>query len=466
MEKEKFKILFISGKLGDVDGVSLEVDKWISVLAGNGHDIYTLAGRYASPVKNVLKDNQFLNTAIGFDSSQQQYFEKLVFPYITKVPTHLTVNQKEAVVEDLWVQGETLGAEIYRIIQDNTIDLIIAQNTNAMPMTLLGGIAVYKLATEYKVATIFHHHDFWWERSRFSQNRIENLLNRIMPPGDIGTEHVVISSYSAHILRSLKRVAPSIIPNCEDFDNVTEEDDYNSTFRKDLGFSEDDILFVQPTRIVPRKRIEDSISLVSGYSKYYPELKERIKLVVSLYQGDEPDEGYIEKIKAMAHEKEVSLHLISDRVAAGRGIDAEGRKQYTNRDVLVHADIVTYLPVWEGFGNAFLEAVACKLPIIVSTYLVYKTDIKNAGFKSVEIRDNYDSSGNLIIPDSVYPEINDVLFNKELRLKMVETNFRIGREEFGFETLNKKLENLLSSYGDEIRASRRRLEKSKTNYAV
>ena len=466
MGKEKFKILFISGKLGDVDGVSLEVDKWISVLIGNGHEVYTLAGRYVSPVKYVPEDKQYLNTVMGFDSSQQRYFEKLVFPYITKVPTHLTVNQKDAVIEDLWVQGENLGAEIYRIIQDRSIDLIIAQNTNAMPMTLLGGIAIYKLATEYKVATIFHHHDFWWERSRFSQNRIENLLNRIMPPGDIGTEHVVISSYSAHILRSLKRVAPSVIPNCEDFENVTVKDDYNGSFRKDLGFSDDDILFVQPTRIVPRKRIEDSISLVSGYSFRYPELKKRIKLVVSLYQGDEPDEGYIEKIKTLALEKEVSLHLISDRVSSVRLTDSAGRKLYTNRDVLVNADIVTYLPVWEGFGNAFLEAVACRVPVIVSTYLVYKTDIKNAGFKSVEIRDNYDSSGNLIIPDSIYPEINDVLFNKEKRSDMVETNFRIGRKEFGFETLNRKLENLLNSYGDEIRASGRRLEKSKANYAV
>ena len=29
---DSFKICFISGKLGDVDGVSLEVDKWIEIL--------------------------------------------------------------------------------------------------------------------------------------------------------------------------------------------------------------------------------------------------------------------------------------------------------------------------------------------------------------------------------------------------------------------------------------------------
>ncbi len=463
---EEFNILFISGKLGDVDGVSLEVDKWIDILTKNGHAIFTIAGKYVSPVKNVPKNRQFLNKTLSFDSKEQCYFEKLVFPYITQTPTHLTSTQRETVVEELWLQGEALGAEIYRIIQNNTIDLIIAQNTNAMPMTLLGGIAVYKLATEYKVATIFHHHDFWWERSRFSQNRIENLLNKIMPPGDIGTEHVVISSYSAHILRSLKRVSPFVIPNCEDFEDVTVKDSYNRTFREDAGFSEDDILFIQPTRIVPRKRIEDSIVLIAGYSKNHPELKERIKLVVSLYQGDEPDAGYVGRIKDLADSLDVSIHLISDRVASVRGTDKDGRKLYTNRDVLINADVVTYLPVWEGFGNAFLEAVACRVPIVVSTYLVYKTDIKNAGFQSIEIRDQYDSNGNLIIPDDVYQQIHDVLFNPDVRMDMVEHNFEIGKREFGYSTLSKKLNQVLESYSDEIRASRRRLEKSKTNYAV
>ena len=463
---EKFNILFISGKLGDVDGVSLEVDKWIEILAESGHSVFTLSGTYATPVKNVLPEQQFLNEKLRFDSKEQRYFEKLVFPYLSQSPTHLTAGQKETVVENLWLQGEDLGSEIYRIIQDNTIDLIIAQNTNAMPMTLLGGIAVYKLATAYKVATIFHHHDFWWERSRFSQNRIESLLNRIMPPGDLGTEHVVISSYSAHILRSLKRVAPFVIPNCEDFNDVTIRDEYNSTFRGDLGFSEDDILFVQPTRIVPRKRIEDSISLIEGYSEVHPELKDRIKLVVSLYQGDEPDVHYIDRIKELARKKGVSLFLISDRVASVRGTDSEGKKLFTNRDVLVNADIVTYLPVWEGFGNAFLEAVACRVPIVVSTYLVYKTDIKNAGFKSIEIRDDYDSNGDLVIPLSVYDAVHEALFDTDTRSEMIETNFEIGKKEFGYTTLRNKLNEVLESYGDEIKASRRRLKKSKTNYAV
>ncbi|MCK5671887.1 MAG: glycosyltransferase family 4 protein [Spirochaetales bacterium] len=462
----KFRIAFISGKLGDVDGVSLEVDKWIEVLCKEGHEVFTIAGYYENPVQGIIPENQYRLESLRFDSTLQKHYEKMMFPYITKKPTHMTSSTRDRVLEEMMVEGEDLGEDIYHYIQDNKIDLIIAENTNAMPMTLLGGIAVYNLLSEYKVATIFHHHDFWWERSRFSQSRIESLLTNIMPPSDIGSEHVVISSYSAHILSSIKRVMPTVIPNCENFENPTVPDDYNSHFRNDLGFKKDDILFVQPTRIVSRKRIEDSVRLVGKYGRRYPEIKDRIKLIISLYQGDEMDDSYIDQIKYLADRESVDLHLISERVASIRMVNDEGQRIYTSRDVLVNADIVTYLPKWEGFGNAYLESISCRVPVVISTYLVYKTDIKGAGFDNIEIRDDYTEEGLLNIPESVLDEIHIILNNSDKKQEMVNSNFKIGREEFSFNILKLKLNELLVSYSDEIRASRRRLQKSMKNYAV
>jgi mannosylglucosylglycerate synthase len=461
-----FRIAFISGKLGDVDGVSLEVDKWIDVLQKEGHDIYTIAGKYANPVQAIKTDKQFLLEKLRFDSTLQKHYEKMMFPFLTGQPVHMTATTKEKIIEEMMVHGKELGEDIIQIIQDFNIDLLIAENTNAMPMTLLGGIAVYNLLTEYKVATIFHHHDFWWERSRFSQNRIEALLNNIMPPSDLGVEHVVISSYSAHILSSIKRVMPTVVPNCENFEECTVRDNYNSLFRQDLGFREDDILFVQPTRIIPRKRIEDSVRLVAMYSHKYPELKDRIKFVVSLYQGDELDDSYVAGIQTLALNEGVDLYLISDRVSSVRKINADGERIYNSRDVLLNADLAIYLPRWEGFGNAFLEAVSCRIPVVISTYLVYKTDIKGAGFNNLEIRDNYNEDGLLRIPESILSDIHTILNNSKKRIQMTDRNFEIGKMEFGFDMLTDKLNTLIDSYSDEIRASRRRLQKSKKNYAV
>jgi len=279
-------------------------------------------------------------------------------------------------------------------------------------------------------------------------------------------EHVVLSSYARHILRSIKRVHPRVIPNCEDFENAVVPDGYNSRFRSELGFSDDDILIVQPTRVVRRKRIEDSIELVGRFLRRYPELADRTHFVISLYQGDEPDMHYIDEIRDKAGENKLKFHLISDRVGAERGTDQEGRSIFTNRDVLVNADLVTYLPIWEGFGNALLEAIAARVPVVTTAYLVYKTDIKVVGFDNIEIRDIYDRQGRLIIPDRVLSQMHRILTNPTARSKMTERNFNLGKKEFGMGKLRQLLTEVFDEYGDEIRASRRRIEKSSRRYPV
>ena len=465
--KRSFRIAVVCGKLGDVDGVSLEVDKWVKVLSLQGHTIYTIAGYYAADLSLVPKERRMTLPAIGFDTPFQKEIEALMFPHINPETRKISSrNSRNALLEKLDIQAAEAAERIHHFILAQEIDVLIAQNTNAMPMTLVAASAVYKLATEYKMAIIFHHHDFWWERSRFSGGHMEGFLNTIMPPMDPSLEHVVISSYAAHNLRTIKRIEPVIVPNCEDFGNPPIRDDYTGSFRRDMGYKEDDLLFVQPTRIVPRKRIEDSLRLVGGFIRRYPNLKERIKFIISLYQGDERDDSYVERIGALAASQEVSLDLIAERVASVRGKDSQGRRLYTNRDVLVNADFVTYLPLWEGFGNALLEAVAARVPVAVSTYMVYKTDIMNRGFEGVEIWDDYDSRGNLRIPERALERIHEILFDSDLRKRITENSFHAMEEAFGMPLLQKKLKRIMEGYGDEILASRRRLEKRRAVFAV
>ncbi len=463
---DTFRIGIVCGKLGDVDGVSLEVEKWIQTLSELDHEIVTFAGRYASTLPNIPEDKQVLIPEIRFGSPEQQEYERQVFPYLQDNPPHLSNERRTQIIEQLEQQGTHIANMLFDYIQRFSIDVIIAENTNAMPMTLIGGMAIYKLATWRRVATIFHHHDFWWERSRFSQNYIEQLLGKIMPPVDPGLEHVVISSYAEHILRSIKRVHPKVVPNCEDFEHAVQLDEYNSRFREELGFSKNDILIVQPTRIVRRKRIEDSLLLVGRFLNKYPEFRSRVRFVISLYQGDEPDIHYIDEIRALAKQQGIPLSLISDRVAAERGTNDQGQIIFTNRDVLVNADLVTYLPIWEGFGNALLEAVAARVPVVTTAYLVYKTDIKVIGFDNIEVRDIYDKNGHLVIDDSILKKMYQVLTDQEYRAKMVEKNFKLGQREFGMKRLKEMLADVFDEYGDEIRACRKRIEKSKRRYPV
>ena len=63
------------------------------------------------------------------------------------------------------------------------------------------------------------------------------------------------------------------------------------------------------------------------------------------------------------------------------------RKYYSLSDAYPHADLVTYPSLIEGFGNAFLEALYYRKPIVVNNYAIYATDIRPKGFKVIEFDD-------------------------------------------------------------------------------
>ena len=57
------------------------------------------------------------------------------------------------------------------------------------------------------------------------------------------------------------------------------------------------------------------------------------------------------------------------------------KKVYTLWDIYPYAALVTYPSLYEGFGNAFLESVYFKVPMLVNRYAIFHRDIEPKGFK-------------------------------------------------------------------------------------
>jgi glycosyltransferase involved in cell wall biosynthesis len=55
-----------------------------------------------------------------------------------------------------------------------------------------------------------------------------------------------------------------------------------------------------------------------------------------------------------------------------RDIDANGHRLYTVADAYSEADLVTYPSEYEGFANAFLEAIYFKRPVVCNRYAIYR----------------------------------------------------------------------------------------------
>ena len=51
---------------------------------------------------------------------------------------------------------------------DFGIDLLVVENALSLPMNVPLAVALTELIAETNIATVAHHHDFWWERERFA----------------------------------------------------------------------------------------------------------------------------------------------------------------------------------------------------------------------------------------------------------------------------------------------------------
>ena len=65
------------------------------------------------------------------------------------------------------------------------------------------------------------------------------------------------------------------------------------------------------------------------------------------------------------------------------GVDGNGSKKYTLADAYSQADFITYPSLYEGFGNALLEAFYFCKPVLVNRYSIFITDIEPKEFRVI-----------------------------------------------------------------------------------
>jgi glycosyltransferase involved in cell wall biosynthesis len=119
-----------------------------------------------------------------------------------------------------------------------------------------------------------------------------------------------------------------------------------------------------------------------------------------------------------------------------RGRTPDGRKIYTLADIYPQADLVTYPSSSEGFGNAFLEAVYYRRPIVVNNYSIYEVDIKPKGFCVVEF-DGF-------INDRTLDRVRHWLTHPAEIQDCLEQNYQLAKRYFSYSVLRRRLSMLLA----------------------
>lgn len=406
---------FISTRLAGTDGVSLETAKWAEVLEKEGFTCFYLAGELDRPPERCfpVEEAHFAHPTI------REVYKKCFQVHVRD----LSVTRKIHQIKD------RIKEQIYQFIKKFDIDLLIPENVLAIPLNIPLGLAITEVISETGIPTIAHHHDFFWERKRFLVNAVWEYLNMAFPPHLPSIQHVVLNSSADNQLSLRTGISSTIIPNVIDFDNPPSPvDDYSSDIREALGLADEELFILQPTRVVKRKGIEHAIELVGR-------LRMKAKLIISHASGDEGHD-YEKRVRRYSALMNVDTLFVSEcTIGERRGRTEEGRKIYTLWDVYPHADLVTYPSTLEGFGNAFLEAIYFRKPVVVNNYSIFATDIKPKGFKVIELED--------YVTDEAIHLTREVLKNPDLAREMADHNYELGRRYYSYSTLRQKLRTLM-----------------------
>ncbi len=412
---------FISTRIAGTDGVSLEIQKWAEVLERNRYNCFYFAGKLDRPkAQSYLVDEAFFEHPEVKEINEAVFGKRVRSPKISKKVDQLK---------------HKLKAELYRFRDKFQIDLIIPENALAIPMNIPLGLAITEFIAETGIPTIAHHHDFAWERDRFLVNACEDYLHTAFPPNLPNIQHVVINSLASQQLSYRRGISNTIIPNVLDYLIGPPEGRIPcNEIREKIGLAPDDVFILQPTRVIPRKRIERSIEIVKAVNEALGK-KNRV-LVISHASGDEGDE-YYRRIKEYAREVGVQLVHIDHLISENSGSESGG-PSYSIADIYRCADLVTYPSGYEGFGNAFLEAIYFKKPVVVNRYSIYIVDIEPKNF-DVIVMDEF-------VSPSVVQNIIQVLQDPVRQKEMVDHNYELAKKYFSYEVLEAKLLHLLKHY--------------------
>lgn len=413
------KICILATRIAGNDGVTLEAKHWVKILKRMGHRVELVAG--------ALDVGGILIPQLHFQSPEvAALYERVVYGG----------GDYKEVEEAIFEQAGKIEGKLRKVLRERKYDVLVVPNVLSLPMHFSLAVALTRILDDMKIKTLARHHDFWWERDRFMKSSMFPFFEKYFPPLLPNITHIVINNPAQEEFERRTGIKPSIIWDTTDFKSkLNKVDSYSRQWRADFGLAEDDLVLLQATRIVPRKKIESAIELVKKLNN------PKAVLVIAGRAGDEGIE-YERYLRQLAKKEKARVKFIGKSVDGRRRVvdyknrlgERQVKRIYTLWDCYVNADLVTYPTELEGFGNQFVEAMYFKKPIVVYPYEIYKTNLKPLGFEAIEMEQ---------VTPQVIGEVEEILKNSDKREKMVEKNFELGEKYLSYEWTEKKIRELL-----------------------
>lgn len=241
----------------------------------------------------------------------------------------------------------------------------------------------------------------------------------------------VISKYLGDFARDMGSRCPVIVvPNAVDIKRFTKEykDEEINEIKNKLEKKDDDIFLITTSRLVTKNAVEDII-------KAMPLLPSNVKLIIA-------GRGYMES----SLKRESKILGIENRIQFIGWLTHSDMPKY-----LKASDIFIRVPISEGFGNSYVEAMACGLPCIatpVGGILDFIKDRETGMFVHPSSPDGgaYGGRAEVRNPESVRDAVMELVKDPELVSKIKRQSFEMVKEKYDWpiitQEMNKIFENI------------------------
>ncbi len=244
------------------------------------------------------------------------------------------------------------------------LDVIIAHNVLHMPFNLALTIALRNLADTQRVSLVSWAHDSPYFYSNFPEFLEKQPWNILKAPHPF-IKYITISESRKKLFEKQgMKVNWSVIPNGIDPVSFFYLSEKSMKLANELKLFDRDLVFVQPSRITPRKNIELSIHIVRGIKLA------GYNILFVLTGAYDPHEK-----KAASYYRRLRYWIdnldLSDNIAIlAEYTFKDGTRLIPDRifirDLYLMADMLLMTSKDEGFGLPLLEAGMIKLPIACS----------------------------------------------------------------------------------------------------
>lgn len=422
---ERKRLAVIASRLNCIDAISVEAGKWIDKYSGMGYDLHLIAGKFGEPTGLPC----FELPEMDYKHPEIRGVKRIVFG------SGLDKEGRKAAEILINSLVRRIKGPLKNYLVQNRIQLLSVEDVLGSMKNLPLNIAVKQIVRELNLPTVSRHHYTPWENPYFT--RFDNFpkLTAEVPPKAKNIVYVTNTESAKRQLGEHRQIPSTIIPNTIDLNKLSRIDSYNRDFRKDFGISDDQLIFLQPTRVKRNKSVEKSIKLVAELNDIMK--KDNVLMITGspVYSRG----NYFEEIVRKTDRLGVKVVFANDRIFLGRHRNQE-RKFYSIQDAYLHADVVVYPNTGDAFGNPVIEAVAYRKPLVVNRF-PNLDGFLDKGFRFVVME-------NKVTPETV-SDTYELIMDSSKRKADIAHNFSLLQRFYSSEVLEEDLALILEGFDRE-----------------